>query len=786
MNRAPVRGPIAQTIDVVVSAVLVGAGLVGFGPAFGGTRWMIAAGVGLVLGLLLAVAGAARRWVALTLAALVIVVYLLVAGPLAVPEQTASRVLPTLESTRAVLVAAIRAWKDMLTLTPPVGEHPAVLVAPLLTGLIAAVVTASLALRASRPWWALLPAVVAFVMPIALGTIDPAAPVVQGAVFAAVAVGWAVWRRESHLRATNLAADVDSGSRAAMARRRVSTGAGMLLAVGAVAFALAPLTAAAVPRHTLRETVVPPLDLRDYHSPLVAFRSYVKDHDKDVLFTVDGLPAGGRVRLATLDGYDGVVYDVTERGVGATFEPVPGSVPGTGSTTRLTITSTTYSGVWLPDAGDLRSITFAGPRATTLARSLYYDQGTGVAITTAGLAAGDSYSLDVVLPRTWTDDQLKGRQFANVTLPGTTNVPDAVQASAGQMAGAGTDSITAVHNIQSTLSTKGFFSHGLVGEAASRSGHTAERIAALLSTDQMVGDDEQYAVAMALMARQLGIPARVVMGFYPANAKATGTVSITGDDVHAWVEVDFAGAGWVSFDPTPPKNQTVDQQAPKPRSNPKPQVLQPPAPPKAPAELPPDTRQDRGRDHSGGLDPWWVSALRTAGLAMIPVIVVVGPLALIAWLKRRRRRRRSTADEPVARVSGGWYEVVDRAADLGTRVPGGATRRETAVMLAERYPRAELAPLAAKADTAVFGAGEPDEADVAEMWRQVNKVVAAMSGSVGRWARLRARFSVRSLVADGRRQRPATAVRPAASVRHGLVRARTANRSPKTRAGGQR
>jgi len=135
------------------------------------------------------------------------------------------------------------------------------------------------------------------------------------------------------------------------------------------------------------------------------------------------------------------------------------------------------------------------------------------------------------------------------------------------MAGAGTDSITAVHNIQSTLSTKGFFSHGLVGEAASRSGHTAERIAALLSTDQMVGDDEQYAVAMALMARQLGIPARVVMGFYPANAKATGTVSITGDDVHAWVEVDFAGAGWVSFDPTPPKNQTVDQQAPKPRSN---------------------------------------------------------------------------------------------------------------------------------------------------------------------------------------------------------------------------
>ncbi|MBU4215184.1 MAG: DUF3488 and transglutaminase-like domain-containing protein [Actinobacteria bacterium] len=786
MNRAPARGPVVRAVDVVVAAVLVGAGLVGFGPAFGGTRWLVAAAAGLVLGLALAVAGAARRWGALTLAALVMVGYLLVAGPIAVPDQTASGVLPTLGSTRAVLVAAIRAWKDVLTLTPPVGEHPAVLVVPLLTGLIAAVVTGSLTLRARRPWWALLPAAIAFVVPIALGTIDPAMPVVQGAVFVAVAVGWAVWRRESTVLAANLATDVEPGARTALARNRVLTGAGMLAVVGVAAFVLAPLTAAAVPRHTLRETVVPPLDLRDYHSPLVAFRSYVKDHDKDVLFTVDGLPAGGRVRLATLDGYDGVVYDVTEGGVGATFEPVSGSLPGSGTTTQLTITSKTYSGVWLPDAGDLRSITFAGPRATTLSRALYYDKGTGVAISTAGLAADDSYTLDAVLPRSWTDDELKGMAFANVTLPATTNVPDAVQASAGQMAGAGTDSITAVRNLQTALSTGGFFSHGLQGEAASRSGHTAERVAALLSADQMVGDDEQYAVAMALMARQLGIPARVVMGFYPADPKATGTVAITGDDVHAWVEVDFAGAGWVPFDPTPPKDQTVDQQAPKPRSNPKPQVLQPPEPPQAPAELPPDTRQDKGRDRSNVLDLWWVAVLRTAGLAMIPVLVLGGPLALIAWLKRRRWRRRASAGQPVDRVSGGWYEVVDRAADLGTRVPGGATRRETAVMLAERYPQAEVAPLAARADTAVFGAGDPDEAEAAELWRQVDEVVAAMAGSVGRWRRLRARFAVRSLVADGRRKGSTVAQRPVEWVHHGLEALRTTVRRLAARAGGRR
>ena len=786
MNSTAVRSPIARLVDVLATAVLLGAGLVGFGPAFGGTRWMVAAGAGLALGLLVAVAGELRRWGALTLAALVIVVYLLVAGPLTVPEQTSAGVLPTLASTRAVLVAAIRAWKDVLTLTPPVGEHPAVLVVPLLTGLIAAVVAASLALRLRRPWWALAPAVMAFAVPIALGTITPAEPVVQGAVFAAVAIAWAVWRREAQVLAANVAADVDAGGRSALVRSRVSTGAGMLVVVGAAALVLTPLTAAAVPRHTLRETVVPPLDLRAYHSPLVGFRSYVKNHDKDVLFTVTGLPAGGRVRLATLDGYDGVVYDVTEGGAGATFEPVSGALPGTGPTTRLTIASTGYTGVWLPDDGDLRSITFSGPRATTLARSTYYDQATGVAITTAGLAAGDSYSVDTVLPRQWTDAQLKGDQFANVTLPATTNVPDAVQASAGQMAGAGTDPITAVRNLQRALSTQGFFSHGLDGEAASRSGHTAERIAALLSADQMVGDDEQYAVAMALMARQLGIPARVVMGFYPADATATGTVKITGDDVHAWVEVDFAGAGWVPFDPTPPKNQAVNQQAPKPRSNPKPQVLQPPVPPKAPAELPSDTRQDKGKSTSNGSGGWWVSGLRTVGLGMIPVVLLVGPLVLIAWLKRRRWRRRSTADAPTARVSGGWYEVLDRAADLGTRVPVGATRRETAVVLAERYPSTDVAPLAARADTAVFGAGDPDEAEVAELWRQVDEIVTAMYGSVSRWARLRARFSVRSLVADNRRHGAVPTIRAGSRAGNVLTRARTITRTLAARAGGRR
>src|SRR5262245_626056 len=59
---------------------------------------------------------------------------------------------------------------------------------------------------------------------------------------------------------------------------------------------------------------------------------------------------------------------------------------------------------------------------------------------------------------------------------------------------------------------------------------------------------------MALMLRYLGIPARVAAGF------ASGTYSndhwtVTDHDAHAWVEVWFAGHGWLPFDPTPGRGE---------------------------------------------------------------------------------------------------------------------------------------------------------------------------------------------------------------------------------------
>ena len=61
---------------------------------------------------------------------------------------------------------------------------------------------------------------------------------------------------------------------------------------------------------------------------------------------------------------------------------------------------------------------------------------------------------------------------------------------------------------------------------------------------------EQYASAMAIMARSVGMPARVALGF--TAGYATGEVqTITSQDAHAWVEIYFPGHGWMTFDPTP-------------------------------------------------------------------------------------------------------------------------------------------------------------------------------------------------------------------------------------------
>jgi transglutaminase-like putative cysteine protease len=61
---------------------------------------------------------------------------------------------------------------------------------------------------------------------------------------------------------------------------------------------------------------------------------------------------------------------------------------------------------------------------------------------------------------------------------------------------------------------------------------------------------QQFATAMAVLVRELGIPARVAVGFRPGS-QSGGTFTVSTQDAHSWVEVEFPGYGWLTFDPTP-------------------------------------------------------------------------------------------------------------------------------------------------------------------------------------------------------------------------------------------
>ena len=280
---------------------------------------------------------------------------------------------------------------------------------------------------------------------------------------------------------------------------------------------------------------------------------------------------------------------------------------------------------------------------------------------------------------------------------------------------------------------EGFYSDGLEGETKSPSGHGTSRVAAMVSKTDMIGNDEQYASAMAMAMQQLGHPARVVLGF-ESNG---GTV--TGEDVTAWVEVDLDGLGWVPFDPTPPKDQQPPQEQQDPQPLPQPQVLQPVDPPEEPDDVEQSPPQGAGTTPK----PRPESPIEVL-IGSLAWVGKAGALTLPIWLipvtKLVRRRRRRHRKDPVARVSGGWREVSDRARDLGTKVPDGGTRLEASTLIG-----AGTVTLARDADRHVFSPGEPTPTEVDDYWRDVRTALRRLRKATPWWRRPLAWFSLASI-----------------------------------------
>ncbi|MGI5242979.1 transglutaminase-like domain-containing protein [Dactylosporangium sp. CA-139066] len=761
--------PRAAAADAAFLLALAALALLGLGNTFAGRGYLWTGLAGVAAGALLAFGLRALRQPAIVLAAATVVVFFAAGVPVTRPGDA-----PSVPAVRALSESAVFGWKDLLTTLPPI-DDARLLVVPWTLGLVCGVAGAAMsaALPPRRPRWVALWAAAPLAAPSLLlaavllfGTHDPVVPLASGAGFGALALTWAAWRRR------RAAAAPAGGVRAGRAAVRALAAAAVLGLAALAGVAAAPVLGGdAGGRWVLRDQVVPPFDIGAYPSPLVGFRKYTKDANQlwdQELFRVEGLPEGVAVRIALLDDYDGSVWGAGSGGdggyhrVGAAFGP-------TGDTVLRVTIAPAYAAAgdlnpWLPGAGRAGSIEFGGPRRAALADSLRVNLAAATGLSTARLAAGDTYTVRTAV-RGAPDTVALPDNAQPAGRPALTESAQALLASKVAAWTKGTSGLSAqLRAVADYLRTNGAYSDGGPGETQYLPGHSLGRLATFFNAPRPVGDDEQYAAAYALVAGYLGIPSRVVLGARPGPGGV-----VRGSDVHAWVEVHLADGRWATVPQTafmPDVTKRPEQRPPQAAENTDAIVVPPPNAAKQNTASTDTSRNDPRR--SGGdpaPDPWW----RRWWAAIAPVVTWGGPPVLAAALvvagivgwKARRRRRRRTRGTPAARYAGGWRELVDAARDAGAAAPAGHTRREEAARLG-----GDLDALAAAADAAVYGPGEPSPQDAALYWRDVER---ARRGLVG-GRRLRAALSLRSLRPRRTAAKPAArpsatrpATRPAAS-----------------------
>ena len=659
-------------------------------PVFGQGAGVRAAGLGAVTGLLVAAAASRWRWDTLSTLAVVLASHLLVGGVAALPTTTLGGVVPTGRTVQLLVVQTVQSWKDLLTLTPPASAYLGPAVMPWVSALLCSLAAGLVTVRLRRPVLGTVPVMVLGALGIAFGPSGRTPAPWPVALWYTGVLGWWAWAAQqrrfasgvdvrvgrTQLGTTTTRATTTRGSLAAVhAGRRTLAALVVLALAGAVCLPATTLLWSTGPRVVGRDVMAPPLDTRQYPSPLAAYRHYETDLKEDVLVRVTGLPDDARLRLGAMDVYDGTTFAMSPAGTHRDdgYVPVGDQMPATrapqGSTAaRLTVSTSGLVGPWLPSLGAPTALAFTGDGAAGQQDGLHLDRWAQALLTTAP-AGRRAYELSAQVGPTWSDGQLRDVGAPPPALRDT-HVPAGVALLASKVTGTEQTPLGRARAIERYLSQNGFYSDQ--DTAASRPGHRADRLQRMIEADRLIGDDEQYAALMALMLHSLGVNARVVMGLYPQGRG--GDVDLRGHDVHVWVEVEFDGVGWQVFDPTPPRDQTPQTEVTRPRSVPRPQVLQPPEPPDEPVELPPaSSERDVAPEEEGGDTlPWGLVAAVGGGL-----LLLVGPTGGIVLLKALRRRRRRQGP-PAAALAGSWDEVVDLATDAGLRVPAHQTRQEAA------------------------------------------------------------------------------------------------------------
>ncbi len=266
--------------------------------------------------------------------------------------------------------------------------------------------------------------------------------------------------------------------------------------------------------------------------------------------------------------------------------------------------------------------------------------------------------------------------------------------------------------------------------------------------DTQRGNSEQFTTAFVLLARSIGVDARVATGFELESAPTSGVVTLSSSEAAIWPEVQLVDGGWFSFDPTPAEEVSDVAEPPVEPQVQTPAAPQPPVlPPPEPSNETPEADEATENTVGGALNTAVVWLVRIAAVSaglLIPILLLA---AGIAAAKFRRRRRRLHAAEPVARIRGAWAVATDALVDAGMTIEPAATDVEIARDGEELVPTAtpELHRLATMSSAATFGTPTRPDLLADDAANCLGQVESSMSSELGRWQRLQWRFSARSL-----------------------------------------
>ncbi|WP_314508360.1 DUF3488 and transglutaminase-like domain-containing protein [uncultured Microbacterium sp.] len=334
-------------------------------------------------------------------------------------------------------------------------------------------------------------------------------------------------------------------------------------------------------------------------------------------------------------------------------------------------------------------------------------------VTQASSTQGQNYEVVTNVPRP-TLEQIRAAQAGGPDQrDGTTALPDEISPLVGDLAAEVTAGTTNDYDALVALQTwfRGTdFRYSLdapVEEGFDGSGTDA--VARFLEVRE--GYCIHFASAFALMARTLGMPSRIVVGYLPGSATSDAidretVYSVSSGQLHAWPEVQFQGIGWVPFEPTNglgvPTSFTAAGSAPGGADDPAAATPAPTSSASPGAGLDPDQADtEQGGGEAG--------ATGTAVNPLPALTVMLGILFALAIpaLLRELRRRQTLAAARSGDAAAAWLAVQDAAIDLGIDVPASETPRALGTRLVQEHgaPATEMSLLISAIERASYAPG---------------------------------------------------------------------------------